>query len=190
MIKIYEKFLLNLAQKGDKNAFGKLYDIFSPKIYNFVIHRVGVKEVAEDLTMETFRRALLNLQKISAESGCFSGWLYRVASNLVVDHFRNKKYFDEDFDVSEIEFSNQIDWQTIGKEKRDAFLRSAVLSLPAEDQLIITLRFFEGVKPIKIAEILGCKVEQLYVKQFRAIDKLKKNLAVQGMVAPIFLEND
>lgn len=188
MIKLYEKLLLTLAKKGDRKSFGKLYDLYFPKIYNFIIHRVGNKETAEDLSMETFRRALMNLEKISTDLGCFSGWLYRVANNLVSDYFRQKKYFVEDFDISRIEIASEIDWEELEKDKRDALIRAAVSGLSPKEQLIITLRFFEGLKPARTAEIVDCTVEQLYVNQFRALNKLKKSLETQGMVSPIYLE--
>src|SRR3954469_16537381 len=74
--------------RSDSSAFGELYDFYLPRIYGYVARRVGERAVAEDVTAATFQRALEAVRRDDFRNESFGGWLYRVASNAVVDHVR------------------------------------------------------------------------------------------------------
>src|SRR6266540_2019681 len=76
----------------DASAFGELYDFYLPRIYGFLARRVGERAVAEDLTAMTFERALSVIRRGDFRNESFGGWLYRVASNALVDHLRRGRW--------------------------------------------------------------------------------------------------
>src|ERR1700690_2325323 len=82
--------LLAKAKKGEDAAFGDLYNLYFKKIYQFIYYRVGHKEVAEDLAEDVFLKAFTKISSIN-QSGAFSGWLYQIARNQVIDYYRQKK---------------------------------------------------------------------------------------------------
>jgi len=79
------------AQKGNSESFGILYDHYSHQIYRFILMRVSHKQEAEDLTHEVFLNAWQNIDNYDYRGLPFSSWLYRIARNRVIDHYRTKK---------------------------------------------------------------------------------------------------
>src|SRR4051794_40570600 len=80
--------LVDLAREGDAEAFGHLYDHYSPAVYRFVFYRVSSQAVAEDLTSDTFFRALRSMTQFQWQGKDFGAWLMTIARNLVVDHYK------------------------------------------------------------------------------------------------------
>ena len=79
--------ILREYQAGNLEHFGEIYDVYIKKIYNFIYYKTHHKETAEDLTSETFRKALSNIKSFDTHRA-FSSWLYRIAQNTVIDHYR------------------------------------------------------------------------------------------------------
>ena len=77
------------AINGDNVAFGQIYDLYFKKIYKFVYYRVGHKEIAEDLAEDVFIKAHTKLKSLK-DPGLFTGWLYQIARNAVIDYYREK----------------------------------------------------------------------------------------------------
>jgi RNA polymerase sigma-70 factor (ECF subfamily) len=72
----------------NKAEFADIYEEFFPRLYTYIFHRVNDSIVAEDLVSQTFFKALRNLKKYDSEKGQISTWLYTIASNLLIDHYR------------------------------------------------------------------------------------------------------
>ncbi|HOU23395.1 MAG TPA: sigma-70 family RNA polymerase sigma factor [Anaerolineae bacterium] len=85
---IDEAALLSRAREYDQAAIAEIYDRYSLRIYNYIYHRLGNAHLAEDLTATVFLRMLEAIRSSRAWQSSFSGWLYRIAHNLVVDYFR------------------------------------------------------------------------------------------------------
>ena len=83
-----EQSYVNSAIRGDSSAFGVLYDHYQPMIYRFVAVKVGRREEAEDITHQVFLSAWQNIKRYEHRGHPFSSWLYRIARNQVVDHYR------------------------------------------------------------------------------------------------------
>src|SRR3989344_5860742 len=86
-----EDKLIKRAIRGGASAFGSLYDYYQPKIYGFVLIKVGRREDAEDLTHQVFLSAFLNVKSYKDMGHPFSSWLYRIARNQVIDFYRTRK---------------------------------------------------------------------------------------------------
>ena len=80
--------LVELARKGDSDAFGMLYDHYQGSVYRFLFYRTRSSTLAEDLTSETFFRALRNMQNFRWQGKDFGAWLMTIARNLATDHFK------------------------------------------------------------------------------------------------------
>src|SRR5437899_2687904 len=93
-----EKSVIQQAKQGNEQAFGQLYELYFEKIYKFIFFRVSHKEIDEDLAEEVFIKAWTSIKTVKEES--FSGWLYQIAKNKVIDHYRQKKTI---IDIEEIE---------------------------------------------------------------------------------------
>ncbi len=142
------------AKAGDSEAFGMLYDQYLDQIYRFIYYKVFSKEVAEDLTSDTFLKALSRLSSYDAQRGRFNSWLYQIARNNVIDHYRTHKTtvaIEDVFDLSHDERTvEQLDALS-GLKKIKVYLET----LPARQREIILLRIWEGKSFQEIATLLG-----------------------------------
>lgn len=170
--------------RADAAAFGELYDFYLPRIYGFIARRVEDRDVAEDLTATTFERALGAVRRDDFRNASFGGFLYRVASNAVIDHARRRTRtiplgvrasdLDEDGDLDRMEsigdeaatraFAAAIDRDT---------LRRALVGLPDAHRRVIILKYFDGLEPDELCAALGCSRQTLAVKLHRALRALR-----------------
>jgi RNA polymerase sigma-70 factor (ECF subfamily) len=164
------------------DAFGSLYDFYLPRIHGFILRRVGDRAVAEDLTATTFERALGSIRRGDFRNESFGGWLYRVASNAVVDHVRRARrapkpawpagasgdHVSPDVaigdDAAAAAFAAALD--------RDA-LRRALLAIPETHRQLIVLKFFDGLDTDELCATLGCSRPTLAVRLHRALRALR-----------------
>ena len=95
-----EDRIIERAIRGEASAFGELYDHYQPKIYRFVVIKVARREEAEDLTHQAFLNAWQNISVYRNVGFPFGSWLYHIARNLVIDHYRSKR---DHLDLEEID---------------------------------------------------------------------------------------
>lgn len=178
-----EKDLIFQAQGGGSEAFGKLYDHYGPAIYRFIAIRVSSRQEAEDLTHEVFLSAWQKLPSYKEKGFPFSSWLYRIARNRVIDHYRTKK--DQlSLDDPEKELSAKIADEAIvsidvemDKSLSIEEVKAVMKNLSQDQQDVIILRFVEDLEPREIAKILKKSEGSVRTIQFRAIEALKKLIA-------------
>lgn len=172
-----EKNLIKQAKKGEESAFGRLYDHYIGPIYRFVLVKVGSKAEAEDLTHDVFLSAWQNLKGYKHQGHPFSSWLYQIARNRVIDHYRTRKANVSIEDTDEELFKvvgvveNRLE-TTLTMEK----IRSAMVKLSPDQQDVIMMRFVEDLSNEEIAEALGKSEGAIRLLQFRAIQNLKDTL--------------
>jgi len=167
--------LLNQASRGDEVAFGQIYDLYFEKIYRFVFYRVNHKEAAEDLTSEIFIRVWGKLSGIK-DIATFNGWIFQIARNLVIDYYRSRK---EHVDLTVLEnvllyeenFLERADFQIQHKE-----LLESIKKLSPDQQVVIKLKFLDGLDNGEIAKILNKSEGAIRVIQHRATMELKNLL--------------
>ncbi|NCT55014.1 sigma-70 family RNA polymerase sigma factor [Candidatus Falkowbacteria bacterium] len=170
-----ENILVERA-KTDDNAFSILYDFYFPRIYGFIFKRVGGKEVAEDIVSAVFMKAFTNLNSFYPQrEASFSAWLYRIASNQLIDHYRyagrrptvaleNINEPGDDRQNPQIDFLRQ--------EER-SLVERALMSLADKDREILTLKFYAELEPSEIADILKTNANNVGVMAYRALQKFK-----------------
>lgn len=177
-----------LLQNGDDQAFGVLYERYVHKIYAFVIRRVGVANVAEDLTSDVFMKAFANRSSFSrtvtvglphalGKAGGWSAWVYRIAQNRVTDYYRTKKD-DVIFDTNVHDRAGQgrstaedIDNDILGVQ-----LEACLEKLGARDRLALTLKFYNDADNAEIAAALGVTPGNVAVIIHRALERCAKGL--------------
>lgn len=167
--------LVRSAQNGDELAFGLLYDGYFGKIYAFIFYRVSHKEIAEDLTEEVFVKAWTKIRTLSADS--FGGWLYSVAKNAIIDHYRGQR---ETVDLAEIENSIEAEGSAIDSTElqlNQKILLDLVRKLTPEQQIVVQLKFIEGLDNVEISEMISKSEGSIRVIQHRAVQRLHELMA-------------
>jgi len=170
--------LVDLARQGDAEAFGALYDHHSPAVYRFVYYRVGSRDLAEDLTSETFFRALRSIGNFRWQGRNFGAWLTTIARNLIADHYKSSRtrleITTDDFTGHERATSTPED--EVLQEVTTQLLRAALTRLPADQQECLVLRFLNGNSIQQVAEALGRSEGAVKQLQLRAVRNLAKQL--------------
>jgi RNA polymerase sigma-70 factor (ECF subfamily) len=171
--------------RSDASAFAELYDFYLPRIYGFIARRVGERAVAEDLTAMTFERALGTLRRGDFRNESFGGWLYRVASNAIVDHVRRGRRTVQLGGSGTYDGGDERD-MILGDEAASAafaaaldrdVVRRALLRLPEPQRRLLVLKFFDGLEIDELCTALGCTRPTLAVKLHRALRALRAAVA-------------
>ncbi|MBD3208004.1 MAG: sigma-70 family RNA polymerase sigma factor [Candidatus Nealsonbacteria bacterium] len=150
---INDEKIAELCQKGNLEEFSRLYNKYVEKIYNFIYYKSFHKETAEDLTSETFLKALKGIKKFDSNKGSFSSWLYRIARNNVIDFYRKKKASSID-EFWGIDSGEDIVSDIINKE-RVAEVKAYLKKLDSEKREIVIMRVWDNLPYKEIAEIVG-----------------------------------
>ncbi|GAA1525556.1 hypothetical protein GCM10009678_03640 [Actinomadura kijaniata] len=172
------KSLVLRAREGDAEAFGALYDNYVDLVYRYVYYRVGSHALAEDLTSETFLRALRRIGDFHWQGKDFGAWLVTIARNLVTDHFKSGRHRLEICTAELLE----PDLPQEGPERAvlDAMTRrtllTAVRRLGSEQQECVVLRFLHGLSVAETALIMGKKTGAIKALQYRAVRSLARML--------------
>ncbi len=176
-----EKQAIQSCQKGNLKEFGILYDIYVKRIHDFVYFKTYHKETAEDLTSKTFMKALENIKNYDAKIGTFSSWLYRIARNTVIDHYRTSKNTSDIEDVWDLSSDQDIQLDFEAKEDL-AKVKAHLAKLSPENRDIVILRVWQEMSYAEIAEVLGKSEGSCKMMFSRTIAKLKKEMPVATFV--------
>ncbi|URN15590.1 MULTISPECIES: ECF subfamily RNA polymerase sigma factor, BldN family [Streptomyces] len=170
--------LVERAQAGEAEAFGRLYDQYSDTVYRYIYYRVGGKATAEDLTSETFLRALRRISTFTWQGRDFGAWLVTIARNLVADHFKSSRFrlevtTGEMLDANEVERSPE---DSVLESLSNATLLEAVRKLNPQQQECVTLRFLHGMSVAETARVMGKNEGAIKTLQYRAVRTLARLL--------------
>jgi len=167
---------LQRARSLDRDELGAIYDDYHPPIYSYIYRRVGDVEIARDLAAEVFRRFLQALHKGSGPNEYLRAWLYRVAHNIVVDHYRRQQN-QKNFPVEENLVGDSPDpGQSAELSLQLDEVRKALRGLTPDQQQVLTLKFLEGLSNKEVAEITGKPVGAVKSLQHRALAALQRQL--------------
>ena len=169
--------LVELARSGDSEAFGLLYDHYQSSVYRFLYYRTRSSQLAEDLTSETFFRALRSMTGFRWQGKDFGAWLMTIARNLATDHFKAGRTRLEmtTEDMSLHDDATEGPESTVLAGLTNEILMHALTELPNEQRDCLVMRFLEGLSIAETAEILGRSsgaVKQLQLRGVRNLAKL------------------
>lgn len=163
------------AQKGDKKAFENIYNFFFKRIYRYCDYNLAKREVAEDLTQETFIKCWKSLPSFSfKKGGSFQAFLFKIAKNLIIDESRKKKTLAME------EYLEEGVWddleEKLDKKNQETNVKNAISKLEEIDRQIIILRFFEDLSFSEVEEVIDIKSGTLRVRTHRILKKLKEEM--------------
>jgi RNA polymerase sigma-70 factor (ECF subfamily) len=169
--------LVELARSGDKDAFGLLYDHYQPSVYRFLYYRTRSQALAEDLTSETFFRALRSMNGFRWQGKDFGAWLMTIARNLTTDHFKagrtRLEMTTEDMTPHDDATEGPEDAVIAGLTNE--VLLTALTELPTEQRECLVMRFLQGLSIAETARALDRSdgaVKQLQLRGIRNLAKL------------------
>ncbi|GIJ07576.1 ECF subfamily RNA polymerase sigma factor, BldN family [Micromonospora andamanensis] len=174
--------LVERAQAGEAEAFGLIYDRYVDTVFRFVYFRVGNRQLAEDLTSDTFLRALKRIGSFTWQGRDLGAWLVTIARNLVADHFKSGRYrlevttgdvLDADREDRGPEGSPEA---AVVEHITNVALLSAVKRLNPEQQECIVLRFLQGFSVAETARAMGKNEGAIKALQYRAVRALARLL--------------
>ena len=170
--------LVARGQQGDREALEELYLIHFDRIYSYLHVSVGNRHDAEDLTTQTFLKMLEKIGSFRWQSAPFSAWLFRIAHNLAMDHFRARRRWQPEEEVPEppaheAEPSAELEaMRTIGRES----MLKLIENLSPEQQQVLTLKFVFNLPNAEVAAILDKTQGAVKSLQHRALVSLQKQI--------------
>ena len=175
-----------LSQPGIRNekvarstaeAFAELYEQFLPKVFRYINYRVADTHQAEDLTSVVFEKALTRFQSYDSERAAFSTWVFSIARNTVIDHYRvsRKEQTVQLDNVANVSSEKPSPEEEAAKAEELRKLQSCVAQLPQQDQEIISLKFGAEMNNRQISGMLGLSESNVGTIVYRAVRKLRDN---------------
>ena len=164
--------------RSDPSAFGVLYRAYIDRIYAFAYRRTWTREAAEDVTAATFERALRHLERFDVDGAGFGPWLFRIAANELVDHYRREGRTRSDRGQRGLHVladrSVEDDVDAIEREDEVRDMIEALGTLRPRYQRALTLRYLAGLSADEAATAMGCSKPVLAVTLHRALGALRR----------------
>ncbi|MCW1891959.1 MAG: sigma-70 family RNA polymerase sigma factor [Candidatus Uhrbacteria bacterium] len=162
---------IEACQAGTPGRFDDLYQLYAEKIYRFIFFKTFHRETAEDITSDVFMKALERIGQFDAARGTFSAWIYRIARNAVIDHYRTNRTSEEIEDGWTVVSSTDVERDA---ETAVAFekVQEALKLLKPEQREIVVMRLWDGLSHQEIAAILGMtesNVKQVFSRTIRRL---------------------
>ncbi|MFC1622580.1 RNA polymerase sigma factor [Patescibacteria group bacterium] len=180
-MEINELQIIQECQKGNLDRFAEIYDVYIKKIYSFIYYRIGHKQTAEDIVSTVFMKSMEKINSFDSNQGKFSSWLYRIARNSVIDHYRTKKdaiNIDDIWDLGESDnFNDKFDANLKLKE-----VRKYMQKFSKEQKEIIIMRVWDGLSYKEIAEITNKSEASLKMTVSRILNKVRKEPSLTGLL--------
>ncbi len=161
--------------KADEATFEELYEHYLPRLFNYMIYRLGNRQLAEDLTATVFEKALTRIATYRRDRGAFSTWLFTIARNVITDHLRQQaraEIVNLD-DLCALAAPETPETQYLRQEEL-ARLYTGLNLLAEREREIIALKFAAELPNTRIAQVVGLSAENVGVILYRAIGKLRK----------------
>jgi RNA polymerase sigma-70 factor, ECF subfamily len=181
---VYPEASIDLIDRArsDRQAFAEIYDLYVHRVYAFCLSRTNDRDEAEDVTSQTFERALSAIGRYEQRGSGFSSWLLRISANLLVDRSRGRSRLvlmgDDPMPESASDQPPEPrpeDW--VEQWERAAWLRDHVATLPREQQVALRLRYWEGLSMAEVGERLGKSENATKQTIHRAMLSLRARIA-------------
>jgi RNA polymerase sigma-70 factor (ECF subfamily) len=170
--------LVERAQRGDRETLEELYLMHFDRIYSYLQMSVGNRHDAEDLTNQTFVKMLESIERFEWRKVPISAWLFRIAHNLAMDHFRANRRWQPEEEPPEPHGSEE---HSAEEEALHSIGRQSMLEmidgLSTDQQQVLTLKFVFNFPNADVATILGKTEGAIKSLQHRALASLRRELA-------------
>ena len=169
--------LVEQAQRGEREALEELYLLHFDRIYSYLHLSLGNRHDAEDLTTQTFLKMLESIGRFRWQSAPFSAWLFRIAHNLAMDHFRSRRRVRAEEDVPELPGAEESSAEDQALDSLgDAGMLELMERLSAEQRQVLTLKFLFGFANAEVADILDKTEGAVKSLQHRALASLQNHV--------------
>ncbi len=165
--------IVSKCQAGDSDAFAVLYDAYIDSIYRFIYYRTMHRQTAEDLVSQTFCKALENISSFNRGKGAFRSWLYSIARNLVIDHYRTRKHTEDIDTVWGLSSDEDIARETDNLRELERVTQH-LGKIPPQQREIIIFRLWDQLSYYEIAQITGKSEASCKMAFSRAIVRLRE----------------
>ncbi len=175
-----QKLIRKIVRRGDRRAAGELIEHYYQDIFSLVVRQTGEsRETAMDLTQDIFVSMLASLSSYDSQKAGFRTWLYRIATNKIVDRYRSKAYrfqrdqvpFEDETLNDKLSLADMLETQETTAE-----ILRRIESLPTETQEILRLHIFAEQTFDTIAEMIGVPSSTVKTRYYRAVEKIRKEM--------------
>jgi RNA polymerase sigma-70 factor, ECF subfamily len=179
-----EKELIENSQRGDSEAFGRLYDRHVRTIYDFIYYKTRHKETAEDLTSQTFFKALKNISSVDPDRAIVS-WLYKIAHNSVLDHYRTMRHQDDIDDCYDLSDDTDVVGALDNAEEVKK-VKDYLHKLTPLERDVVIMRVWQELSYKEIADIIGKSEANSKMIFSRTLKKLRTLIPLAVLFLLIF----
>ncbi|MCC6643910.1 sigma-70 family RNA polymerase sigma factor [Candidatus Peregrinibacteria bacterium] len=175
----FDTQLVELA-KTDSDAFAQLYDYFFPKVFAFVISKVGSNDAAEDIVSEVFIKVVQHLPKYQDRGAPFAAWLFTIARNMVFDYYSKQSkdkstVLEEGLEIKD-ESKNSSPHEQAKHSELHEKVKQVMQQLPERDLNVMQMKFYSGLTNREIAATLNLTESNVGIIIYRVLKKLKPDL--------------
>ena len=169
-----ETVLVRKAKSGNAEAFGELYDAYVERVYRYIYFRVTDDQTTEDITSQVFLKAWEHLDRYKPGGSPFIAWLYTIARNAVIDHYRTRKQTVPLEDIGAL----AVEGEALDDRMERLFdlraLRASLQQLTEEQQQVLQLKFMARLTTEEVARLMGKREGAIRALQMRALQTLAK----------------
>ncbi|MFH1833577.1 MAG: sigma-70 family RNA polymerase sigma factor [bacterium] len=168
------------AARRDATAFADLYSLYAPQLLQYIGSRVSGRQEAEDLTNAVFEKAFAAIGRYQPSPVLFSTWLYTIARNVVIDHYRRKRLPIQEDAEEELRRATDPEGDPEARVLADELrrqLRQALMELTDDQRQVVGYRFFFNLSVHEVAMAMGKTEGAVKALQFRALERLRRRLA-------------
>jgi RNA polymerase sigma-70 factor (ECF subfamily) len=166
--------------KMNRDAFGRLYDLYFPKVYAFVAAKVYEKSDAEDIVSEIFIKILENLDNFEWRGVPFGAWIFKIARNVINDYFnktnKHKTYDIEETKATYSDEENNSPLKKASQEELSATVTKVLSSLPERELTVVQLKFFSQLSNREIMHVMDLSESNVAVILYRTLKRIKPEL--------------
>lgn len=168
-----EAYTVQMAIGGDRQAFTRLFDQFYEPVNRYLFFHLSQAADADDLTGTVFLQAWRNINKFDPAKGTFKTWLYRIAHNLLIDHYRCQKEQVSLDEIMHLPSTFQAPEQAMIEQQQMIHLKHVLQQLDERSRNVLICRYISELSHRETAKILNLSEGNVRVIQMRALEKIK-----------------
>jgi len=185
-----EQLALADCQRGAMDAFGVIYELYFERIYSFIFFKTLHKETAEDITSKTFIKAMDKIRSFDHSKGSFPSWLYAIARNSIIDHYRTRKSTGNIDDCWDLASGENIFEDFSNREQLEK-IKSYLNKLKPHQRELVIMRIWQDLSYREISQITAKSEASLKMMFSRVMGELRKSILVLLPIAKyIFSQNN
>lgn len=181
-MELNESQIIAECVSGNWSRFGQIYDLYLPKIYQYLYYRLRHRQTAEDITSAVFTKAVENLASFRNSGAPFSAWLYRIARNTMLTHLKSARPTDDLEQAFDLASDDDVAGETDRTLKLET-IRDALSGLNEQQREVLTMRVWDGLSHAEIAGIMKISEGNSKVIFSRALSALKLKVPLAVMIA-------